>query len=202
MINIAEEEMYNNKLINSASVKKEILTNIFGQLIDNNYESFAHINGMKKHLSKFAEILKLKPTQIVRLINAAKYHDIGKIVIPEHIIKKKGALNTLEWDIIKKHPVSSYRILKSTDEYSFISTIVLHHHEWWNGKGYPGALVGEDIPLLSRILGIVEAYDVMIHDQPYKKKISKEEAIEELKKYSGIQFDPNLVNLFIKEILN
>ncbi len=202
MINIAEEDMYNNKLINSATVKKEILSNIFGQLIDSNYESYEHINGMKKYLSKFAEILKLKPTQIVRLINAAKFHDIGKIVIPEDIIKKQGALNPLEWDIIKKHPVSSYRILKSTDEYSFISTIVLHHHEWWNGKGYPGALVGEDIPLLSRILGIVEAFDVMIHDQPYKKKISKKEAIEELKKYSGIQFDPNLVNLFINKILN
>jgi diguanylate cyclase (GGDEF)-like protein/PAS domain S-box-containing protein len=202
LINIAEEEMYNNKLINSASVKKEILTNIFDQLIEKNYETFDHIDGMEKYLSKFAEILELKPTQIVRLINAAKFHDIGKIVVPENIIKKSGPLSPLEWDIVKKHPVSSYRILKSTDEYSFISTIVLHHHEWWNGKGYPGALVGEDIPLLSRILGIVEAYDVMIHDQPYKKKISKKEAIDELKRYSGIQFDPNLVKLFIERILN
>lgn len=202
LINTAEEEMYNNKLINSASVKREILSNIFDQLIENNYESFEHIDGMEKYLSKFAEILKLKPTQIVRLINAAKFHDIGKIVVPESIIKKSGPLSPLEWDIVKKHPVSSYRILKSTDEYSFISTIVLHHHEWWNGKGYPGALVGEDIPLLSRILGIVEAYDVMTHDQPYKKKISEEEAIEELKKCSGIQFDPDLVNLFVNQILN
>jgi|GEM_PF-3701254 len=202
LINIAEEEMYNNKLINSASVKKEILTSIFDQLIEKNYESFEHIDGMEKYLSKFAKILQLKPTQIVRLINAAKFHDIGKIVVPEQIIKKSGPLNPVEWDIVKKHPVSSYRILKSTDEYSFISTIVLHHHEWWNGKGYPGALVGEDIPLLSRILGIVEAYDVMTHDQPYKKKVSEKEAIKELKKYSGIQFDPDLVNLFVNKILN
>lgn len=202
LINTAEEEMYNNKLINSASVKREILSNIFDQLIENNYESFEHINGMEKYLTKFAEILKLKPTQIVRLINAAKFHDIGKIVVPENIIKKSGPLSPLEWDIIKKHPVSSYRILKSTDEYSFISTIVLHHHEWWNGNGYPGALVGEDIPLLSRILGIVEAYDVMTHDQPYKNKQSKEEAIEELKKCSGVQFDPDLVNIFVNQILN
>lgn len=202
LINNAEEEMYNNKLINSASVKKDILSYIYDELIENDYETITHIQSMENLLSEFAEVLNLDPAQIVRLINAAKFHDIGKIIIPKEIIKKSTPLSTIEWDIIKKHPVSSYRILKSTDEYSFISTIVLHHHEWWNGKGYPGELIGEDIPLLSRILGIVEAYDIMIHDQPYKDRLTKEEAIEELKKYSGIQFDPELVYIFINKILN
>lgn len=201
IINSAEEMMYKNKLIKSSAVKRDILHRIFDQLIEENLESLNHITHMQAYLKEFSQALNLSATQEMRLISAAKFHDIGKITIPNEILLKDEALNPIEWDIIKKHSVSSYRILKSTEEYSFISSIVLHHHEWYNGTGYPGKLIGEDIPLLSRMISIVEAYDVMTHNQHYKSRISDEAAKRELIEQKSIQFDPKLVDIFIQDVL-
>ena len=98
---------------------------------------------------------------------------------------------------MKRHPEIGYHIAESSIELVPIAKGILYHHEWWNGKGYPKGLKGENIPLISRIISIVDAYDAMTNDRPYRKALSTEEAIEELKRCSGTQFDPNLVPKFI-----
>jgi HD-GYP domain-containing protein (c-di-GMP phosphodiesterase class II) len=128
----------------------------------------------------------------------AKLHDIGKTVVSENILNKKEKLTETEWKEIKTHPAVGHRILNATEEFSHISEEVLSHHEKWDGSGYPRGLKEEEIPLLARIIAIVDAYDVMTTKQVYKKAVSKEEALKEIKKHAGTQFDPELVELFVE----
>ncbi|GAG66829.1 unnamed protein product, partial [marine sediment metagenome] len=128
----------------------------------------------------------------------ATIHDIGKVAILDVILNKKQNLSKKEWDIIKRHPEIGYRIAVSSKQLSSIAEYILTVHEWWDGNGYPQGLKGEDIPVLSRIIAAVDAYEVMITGRPYKKAVSKSEAIAELEKCSGTQFDPRLVKKFIR----
>ena len=123
--------------------------------------------------------------------------DIGKIGIDDSVLKKPGKLNDEEWVIMKKHPEIGYRIAKSASELEPIAEYILTHHEKWNGKGYPKGLKGEEIPLLSRILAVVDAYDAMTEDRVYRKAMSKEEAIMEILANAGEQFDPEIAKIFI-----
>ncbi|MGM0379697.1 MAG: HD domain-containing phosphohydrolase [Bacillota bacterium] len=124
-------------------------------------------------------------------------HDLGKALITSDIINKDAPLTKKEKEIIKKHPVDSFMILKKIDEFSEISKNVLHHHEKWDGTGYPDGLKGEKIPIVSRMIAITDTYDALTTDRSYKNSINKNEAIKELRKYSNIQFDPKLVDEFI-----
>jgi len=124
-------------------------------------------------------------------------HDIGKIGISDNIILKPDKLSFKEWGLIKKHSEIGFRIAKSSNELSTIAKPILHHHEWWNGRGYPARLKGEKIPINSRIVSIVDAYDAMTNNRPYRKAIGRDNAIIELEKYSGIQFDPLLIKKFV-----
>ena len=125
-------------------------------------------------------------------------HDLGKTLIPLDIINKDAPLTKKEKDIINKHPVDSYVILKKIDEFNEISKNVLHHHEKWDGTGYPDGLKGKNIPLVSRMIAITDAYDALTTDRSYSQSLNKNVALKELKKYSKIQFDPRLVDEFIK----
>jgi len=147
---------------------------------------------------KFAEALNLSQAEIEKLILAAELHDIGKTVIPERILNKKGKLSDKEWQEVKTHSAVGHRILNTTEDYSHISEDVLSHHEHWDGSGYPRGLKGEKIPLLARIIAIIDAYDVMTHDQVYKKAVTKEEALKEINSCVGTQFDPELADVFVK----
>jgi len=129
-------------------------------------------------------------------------HDIGKIAITEEILLKKTRLTEEEWEAIKKHPVIGSNIAKSTTQIAHVADGILYHHEWWDGSGYPKGLKGENIPIEARIISIVDAYDVMRNGRPYKRKMSKTEAVMELKRCSGTQFDPNLVEIFLSKVLD
>jgi HD-GYP domain-containing protein (c-di-GMP phosphodiesterase class II) len=133
--------------------------------------------------------------------DVAYMHDIGKISISENILNKPEKLTLAEWDEIKHHPAIGYRILKGVEGYSFHARVILYHHERWDGTGYPMGAKGDRIPILSRILAIADAYEAMTADRPYRGKMSDEEAVEELKNNSGIQFDPELVEIFIEKVL-
>jgi HD-GYP domain-containing protein (c-di-GMP phosphodiesterase class II) len=124
-------------------------------------------------------------------------HDIGKIGIDDRILNKPAKLNEEEWEVMKKHPEIGHRIAMSTPELCHIAEYILRHHERWDGSGYPDGILNEEIPLLSRILSIADAYDAMTEDRVYRKGMSTVEAIAELKRCSGTQFDPALVELFI-----
>ena len=112
-------------------------------------------------------------------------------------MNKPGSLTPVEWEIMKKHSETGYRIAQSSRELAHISEAILGHHEWWNGTGYPQCLKGKEIPLYSRIVTIVDSFDVMTHDRPYKQAINTADALNEIKRCAGIQYDPSLADIFI-----
>lgn len=128
-------------------------------------------------------------------------HDIGKISVPHHILNKEEKLTEEEWEIINKHPSVGYDIIQEVSFLRDAALVVRHHHEKFDGSGYPDSLCKENIPLMSRVVSIADAYDAMTSVRVYRKKpLTKIQAIEELKKKSGTQFDPKVVELFIKLI--
>ncbi len=127
---------------------------------------------------------------------AALLHDIGKIGVPEEILKKPSRLTPEERSEMDKHVLHGYRALQGLPRLKRVSDIVLRHHEWWDGGGYPGKIAGQEIPLGARIISVVDAYDAMTSDRPYRKGMSSDIAVERLWQSSGTQFDPQVVNCF------
>lgn len=134
--------------------------------------------------------------QLELLMTATLLHDIGKALIPIKLLNKKEPLSSEDWGLIKMHPVFSARIILSMKNQCQAVPYILHHHEWWDGKGYPYGLKGSDIPLGARIIAITDAFDAMTTDRPYRKAWSITSALAELRECAGSQFDPELVNVF------
>nr|WP_288183178.1 HD domain-containing phosphohydrolase [uncultured Sporomusa sp.] len=132
----------------------------------------------------------------------SKFHDIGKVGIPDAILFKPARLLPEEYSIMQQHCEIGYRIAQAVPELMPIAELILRHHEWWNGGGYPLKLQGEEIPIECRILALADAYDAMTNDRPYHKAMSYEEALQELRRNAGKQFDPVLTELFIALIVN
>ena len=145
-----------------------------------------------------AETLGLTEADLTTLELAAYMHDIGKIGISDAILMKPDKLSDAEWVEMKAHPDMGSEILSNIEELSDLSLIIRHHHERVDGKGYPDGLAGEQIPLLSRILAIADAYDAMISDRPYRPRMSERKAQKQLREGAGSQFDPELVEIFLK----
>ncbi|MGM0367107.1 MAG: HD-GYP domain-containing protein [Actinomycetota bacterium] len=127
-------------------------------------------------------------------------HDIGEISIPDKLVLKNEKLTKKEWGIMKKHPEIGFRIAGASLELYPIVDSILHHHEWYDGSGYPHVIKGNEIPLISRIISIVEAYEAMIEGRPCREEPPPEIVLQEIRRYSGIQFDPELAEIFISEI--
>jgi HD-GYP domain-containing protein (c-di-GMP phosphodiesterase class II) len=132
------------------------------------------------------------------LSTALKLHDVGKLGVPDEILHKKGKLDEEEWVKMKDHVRIGAKILEHHDDFKAVAKIILHHHENYDGSGYPYGLKGEDIPLESRIISVVDAFHAMISDRPYRQGLPYNEAIAELKRWSGKQFDPIVANAFLK----
>jgi len=132
---------------------------------------------------------------------AALLHDVGKIAVPDAILRKNGPLTPEEWEIVRQHPHHSAQIVEPVAPLRRIIPWIYHHHEWWDGSGYPDGLKGEEIPLAARIIAVVDAYNAMTTERPYRDAMSHEEAIEELRRCAGTQFDPEVVEVFLR-ILN
>ena len=196
----AENQMYRNKLTESSSGRSAVLSAMLRTLGIRSHETEEHALRLKKMAWQLGEEIKLPLAEQERLSLLVSLHDIGKIAISPEILNKPGTLSAEEWEQIKKHPETGFHIAHSTGEFGHIGQEILAHHERWDGNGYPRGLKGTDIPLLSRVLAIVDAYDVMINGRPYKKPMKKEEAIAELQRCAGTQFDPQLANLFIQII--
>ncbi len=155
-----------------------------------------------EYAEKLSEKAGLSGGEKRKIKYASLLHDIGKVNISGEILNKPASLTEEEYEKVKKHPEEGVKILENLSVFSDITNIILHHHEHINGKGYPGGLKGEEIPLGSRICAIADAYSVMRSARPYKKEMSKYEAIEELKRCSGSQFDKRLVDTFLDIINN
>ena len=202
IIKKAEDMMYRNKLIERQSARSSIISSLEKALAERDYETKEHVKRMKIYAKQMGKKLKLSTGQLDELKLLAALHDLGKIAIADSIILKPGKLNDEEWKLIKKHPEIGYNISQSSLQLAPISNAILSHHENWDGSGYPHGLRKSGIPLISRIISIVDAYDAMTSDRPYRKAMSKADAIKELKRCSGTQFDPDLVKFFIDKILS
>ena len=147
-----------------------------------------------------AAAMGMSEKQTELLILATRLHDIGKVGIPDSILSKKDALSPAEISKVRQHPEIGQRILHEATAVKDVVSAILYHHENWDGSGYPEQLKGEDIPLMARAVSIADAYRAMASDRPYRKALTPEKAIDELRQGAGKQFDPTLVELFIRAI--
>ena len=145
--------------------------------------------------------MNFEKDEVNQIRMAGLMHDIGKIGINDNILNKLGGLNSDEWKEIKRHSEIGYRILSSVNEFSEIAEYVLEHHERWDGKGYPRGINGEKILLQARIIAVADAYIAMISASNYREALSEEEAISEIKRYSGMQFDTDIAKIFVEKVL-
>lgn len=194
----AEERMYRNKLFEGQSVRNSVMLSLEKTLAERSHETEEHTKRMHDQCLKIAQKLDLSNAKTDELALLASLHDIGKIAIADNILNKPGKLDQQEWAIMQTHSEIGYRIAAANPELNHIAPEILAHHENYDGTGYPKGLCGREIPLLARIIRIVDSYDVMTNERPYKKAMSQAEAIEELKRCSGTQFDPDLVNICIE----
>ena len=201
LIDEADHKMYNNKTKDYKKNSKKMLEVLYKKLNNKGFETEEHCKRVEKIAGKFADVLNLKDEYVENVKKVARIHDIGMVNIPSEIVNKKGELTAEEYTIVKSHPEVGFRIANSLNENSEIGQSILHHHEWWNGTGYPKHLRGKNIPLISRIISIVDAFDVMTHQQVYKDKITREEALKRIKAMAGIQFDPDLSDTFINKVV-
>ncbi len=193
----AEDRMYSQKLAENSTARKAIIKAFLNMMEEKNIEPKSHIESMQKLASKMGRSLSLLPSEQDRLRLLVRLHDIGKINISEKIIAKKGPLSAKEWKAVQAHTQIGYKIAMATPEFSMLSEEILSHHEHWDGSGYPQGLHKNQIPRLSRILAIVDAYVVMRQGKPYQKPLSEQDAIAEIKQCAGSHFDPDLARIFL-----
>jgi len=199
VIKVAETNMYKRKMLTSSSVFSSIINSMKNALYEKSTETEEHAERLFDTCKKVAYKYDLNENIMNDLELFCMLHDIGKIGISDDILNKNGSLTENEWDEMKKHPEIGYRIANSSKELKSIGNYILSHHERFDGTGYPRNIKGYNIPLLSRILSVADAFDAMTHDRSYRKKLSINDAIEELKKNAGTQFDPEIVSVFIDE---
>lgn len=196
IIKEAENKMYRNKLLESKSARSSILSSLQETLWTKNHETEEHCQKVKELAEQLGARLGLSESELNDLRLLAFLHDVGTVAISNEILSKPAPLSPEEWEVVKKHPETGYRIALTLPELAPIAGAILAHHERWDGQGYPLGLKGEDIPLLSRILAIIDAFEVMTAGRPYKSAISAGEARQEIRRCAGTQFDPELAKVF------
>ena len=188
------------KLLDSGSNHSQTLTSLVRALQECDSDTEAHVQRTQNMGRELGKRIGLSDCEQSDLSLLCLLHDIGKIGIPLDILNKPFKLTPDEWTLIRSHVEKGYQIAKSSDKLSYIAEMILHHHERWDGKGYPDGLSRESIPLLSRIISVVDAFDAMTNDRPYHKAISINAALEEIRRCAGTQFDPFISSEFIRMI--
>ncbi|MFA5458505.1 MAG: HD domain-containing phosphohydrolase, partial [Synergistaceae bacterium] len=197
MIEIAENLMYKDKTINRNKNNKNMIRKIINNLHNRSPREKRHSENVSVLCEKIAEEMGLSKALIKRLGENGYFHDIGKIVLEDDILNKHRDLTEEEYRKMQQHSVVGYRILNLFDDTIDLAEGVLSHHEHWDGTGYPKGIKGEEIPLSSRIIAVAEAYDAMTNDN-YDRRKTNDEAVEEIIRLSGVRFDKDAVEAFIK----
>ena len=195
-IKYAEMDMLIKKGKECLAQKREMTEALTEEYFRCEYESLEHVERIKALAEGFAAYLELTKKDAEKLQLLCTYHDIGRVKTREEVWNRAGVITSDEHDVVKFHSITGYKIVSRMQLQHDISDLILHHHENYDGSGYPYGVSGEEIPFLARVLAIIDSYDVMINDQLYKGAVSEELALEELRKNAGTQFDPALVNIF------
>lgn len=195
-----ENEVKQKLLLSENAIKNTFVENLKAKLRQSSFETAAHSERVALLSKKLGYKLGLSEEELEKLNLLSLFHDIGELSVPEEILLKSDDLNEEERQMIERHSLYGYQIAKITSELGVVSNEILCHHERWDGKGYPNGYVKKQIPLLSRILSICDAWDVMTHDKFYRSAKSHQEAVNELKFQRGKQFDPEIVDEFLKII--
>lgn len=190
--------MYRDKLNRDINSRSQIMKALMAALEERDFITSGHALRLENLCVKLGQAMNLSSSQLSNLNLLAQMHDLGKVGVPDHILFKSGPLTDKEWDIMCQHPEKGYRIAQATTDLAGIAELILMHHEHWDGKGYPLGLAGKDIPIECRILAIADSFDAMTSDRPYRDALPIEEALAELERYAGTQFDPQLVGAFLE----
>ncbi len=198
----AENDLNRSKLSENPSSRSRAVKTILSALLVKNPREEHHSRRVSELASRLGDHYGLSPKEVGELKTVGLLHDIGKIAIDETILNKEERLTGEEWEAIKRHPETGWRILSSAGEFGELATYVLTHHERIDGEGYPLGLKGDSIPLQARMIAIADAYDAMTSERPYRAKLSVEEAAKELKTHASTQFDCELAQIFVEKELN
>lgn len=196
----ADNNMYREKLHRSKSTRSALVHTLMKALEARDFITEGHAERLQNVVFAVGEAIGISERKLADLRLLAQFHDIGKVGIPDRILFKPEPLTREEFIEMQRHSEIGFRIAQSAPDLVPVADWILKHHEWWNGQGYPLGLNGEDIPLECRLLAIADAYDAMTSDRPYRQAMSHEDAVLELMRKAGIQFDPNLVPVFIEVI--
>ena len=194
----ADQNMYREKLQHTQSNRGSVVQTLVLPLEDRDFAADGHLDRLQDIVEAMGRALELKDNIIADLRLLGRFHDIGKVGIPDSILFKPAQLTDEEYTIMQRHSEIGYRIAQSSTELAPIADWILKHHERWDGSGYPLNLANTDIPLACRLLAIVDAYDAMTNNRPYRQAMSHSKAMAELRRCSGTQFDPELIVLFEK----
>ena len=197
-IQVASKSMRAKKLLDRESIHSEMLTSLIRALQECDSDTEHHVCRTQLMGAELGKRIELTDSQQSNLSLLCLLHDIGKIGIPLEILNKPGKLSEEEWRILQSHTEKGYEIANSNNELRGIADEIRHHHERWDGKGYPDGLSRESIPILSRVIAVVDAFDAMTNNRSYRHAMSISDATAELKKCAGSQFDPHIVSEFLR----
>lgn len=193
----AEDAMFRYKYLETNSFRSSIISSIKKTLYEKNHETEEHEERLKLFCVAVGKAMNLSENELHELELSAALHDIGKIAINDSVLNKPGKLNDEEWCEMRKHPEIGCRIAQSVPELNEVSNYILSHHERFDGSGYPRGIKGNEIPVMSRIVAVADAFDAMISDRPYRSGMPKIDALNEIKRNEGTQFDPQIAEKFI-----
>lgn len=199
---IAEDRMYDSKINQRVDLRNLTIKAIIDSLFQHDEKELLHSKRVAELCGLTAKALGLNSEEVKQFKLAGLMHDIGKFNIDRKILDKSGTLNAKEWEIIKKHSETGFRVLSSSAEFQHVAQYVCEHHERWDGTGYPHKLKGKEISLTARVIALADAYDAMTLRRTYKPLLSNQEAAEEIERCAGTQFDPEIVPVFINKVIS